>query len=328
VKGIRSAAIYTTLAGFMLFSQVQAHTISEENPKYTKEIKKEERRESRKDAKKDSNSIDSSLISFSSNPMVKKENSIDLFEIVSNIKPSISDIYETKGRIIIDPGHCKEFGGFTIFGYKEEELNLQIAYKIKEKLEEQNYKVFLTRTGESGLNTNRLDLNNDKKVNKSDEVLIRAKYIQDAQVDAVLAIHIDALTDRRKLPIKTAEGIRMHIYGLNNKSHLADGKINSSPAKDLHIYSKSSKKLSDAVQSSFAKYGISSSIWGSDMTLLVENSNKPMIYLELGFMTNPNDLEFITSEYGQNKVAESIADAFSDKELILSLQSPKKNYSK
>ena len=54
--------------------------------------------------------------------------------------------------IVVDSGHGGDDPGMIgIGGLKEKGINLSIAMKLKEKLEEKNYKVVLTREKDAGL---------------------------------------------------------------------------------------------------------------------------------------------------------------------------------
>ena len=50
-------------------------------------------------------------------------------------------------KICLDPGHYGKYNSGIIKGYYESEMNLKLAYKLKEKLEKYGAEVFLTRTG-------------------------------------------------------------------------------------------------------------------------------------------------------------------------------------
>ena len=54
-------------------------------------------------------------------------------------------------KICLDPGHYGKYNSGIIKGYYESEMNLKLAYKLKEKLEKYGAEVFLTRTGTEDL---------------------------------------------------------------------------------------------------------------------------------------------------------------------------------
>ena len=54
-------------------------------------------------------------------------------------------------KICLDPGHYGKYNSGIIKGYYESEMNLKLAYKLKEKLEQYGAEVFLTRAGTEDL---------------------------------------------------------------------------------------------------------------------------------------------------------------------------------
>ena len=54
-------------------------------------------------------------------------------------------------KICLDPGHYGKYNSGIIKGYYESEMNLKLAYKLKENLEKYGAEVFLTRTGTEDL---------------------------------------------------------------------------------------------------------------------------------------------------------------------------------
>ena len=54
-------------------------------------------------------------------------------------------------KICLDPGHYGKYNAGIIKGYYESEMNLKLAYKLKENLEKYGAEVFLTRTGTEDL---------------------------------------------------------------------------------------------------------------------------------------------------------------------------------
>ena len=54
-------------------------------------------------------------------------------------------------KICLDPGHYGKYNAGIVKGYYESEMNLKLAYKLKETLEKYGAEVFLTRTGTEDL---------------------------------------------------------------------------------------------------------------------------------------------------------------------------------
>lgn len=86
---------------------------------------------------------------------------------------------ENNHIILIDPGHGGIDGGAkSKQGTIEKDINLSIALKLKDALEEENYKVFMTRESDTQL---------DKK--KVSDLNARCKMKKDTNCDIFISIH-------------------------------------------------------------------------------------------------------------------------------------------
>lgn len=89
--------------------------------------------------------------------------------------------------VLVDFGHGGSDGGAsgTDTGIMEAELNLSIGYKVARLLEAANIRVILTRKDENSLaDTKREDMKR------------RSELMADAELDAVLSIHMNKFSDR------------------------------------------------------------------------------------------------------------------------------------
>lgn len=88
--------------------------------------------------------------------------------------------------IVIDPGHGGEDDGCVEMGTKEKSVNLQIAFLVKDQLEEMGFRVQLTRT-------------EDTYMMKE----ARAIYANQAKADAFISIHQNTFEDASVCGIET-----------------------------------------------------------------------------------------------------------------------------
>lgn len=94
---------------------------------------------------------------------------------------------EIKGIILIDPGHGGIDGGAkSSNGTIEKDINLQISNRLKEKLETEGYKVYLTREDDKELST--------RKVEDLDS---RCKMKKEVNCDIFISIHQNKFTNPR-----------------------------------------------------------------------------------------------------------------------------------
>lgn len=88
--------------------------------------------------------------------------------------------------ILIDPGHGGIDGGaISKNGTVEKEINLEIALKLRESLEEKGYKVFMTRDSDIGLYENGKSI----KEKKREDLKKRASLKAETNCDIFISIH-------------------------------------------------------------------------------------------------------------------------------------------
>lgn len=90
--------------------------------------------------------------------------------------------------IYLDPGHGGLDPGATYAGVKEEDINLAIAFKLKEKLEDDGAVVYLTRDGDYDLAPA------GSKERKRADLYRRSVLINNSGCDMYLSLHLNATT--------------------------------------------------------------------------------------------------------------------------------------
>lgn len=210
-------------------------------------------------------------------------------EEINKEKEPIKENYSVTDKIIvIDPGHgtggTKEkeaiapgssikkaayVSGAAGKNQTEEELNLKVALKLKTELEEKGALIYLTREGHEATLSN----------------VGRAEFANDLNADICVRIHADGSENSKvcgaSVLIPTSEYIK--DTDLLQKSKLA-GEI----VLDEYV------KATGAKNRGISKRG--------DMTGF-NWSKVPVILVELGFMSNPEEDALMETEEYQNKMA-------------------------
>ncbi len=156
-------------------------------------------------------------------------------------------------------------------GKPEYQLNLEIAEKLKEELEKRGYRVVLTRSD------NDVDISNAHRAKKLNQ-----------RCDISIRLHADG----GESSVRGA----MAIYPSEENEFVGN-------------LSAASERLSDAVLDSYcATTGMSSrgTIERDDLSGL-NWSTIPVTFLEMGFMTNVLDDEYMSSAHGQKNMVKGIA---------------------
>lgn len=100
--------------------------------------------------------------------------------------------------IAIDPGHGGEYAGavhYDASGHPdlvEKDVNLRVARLLADMLEKGGYRVVMTRSGDTIVNTSRQDLNGDGELTVEDDLQARVDLINESQADLLLSIHHNA----------------------------------------------------------------------------------------------------------------------------------------
>ena len=176
---------------------------------------------------------------------------------------------ELKGvKIVLDAGHGGFDNGTMDYGYKEDDINLEIILKLKEVLKKEGAKVYLTRDGDYDM-TKR-----NHHYSKQDDMYLRVKKIDRFKADYLISIHQNASGN------KSAWGSQVFYYYRSTKGNELAKDINQSLKEVTH----SSKPVS----------GCGFRVLRATKTLGV--------LIECGFMSNWNECGQLRNKAYQEKI--------------------------
>ncbi|CDM69049.1 putative N-acetylmuramoyl-L-alanine amidase [Clostridium bornimense] len=189
---------------------------------------------------------------------------------------ALASVDDDKFTICIDPGHgSHDEGTKSASGVKEKDINLKVALKLGKMLEKEDVKVIYTRKSDN------LSWTGDEIEDLKERVNISNR----AKSDVFISIHCNGGEDETYNGIETwcrypnTDGAKL--------AELVQAKLNAlnySPGRGI-------------------KYE-------SDGELAVlKNNNAAAILVEIGFLTNSDDLEYLKSSIGQENIAAAIADS-------------------
>lgn len=223
-----------------------------------------------------------------------------------------------KRVIVIDPGHGGEkYPGAVYKGYKEKDINLQVALKLKKILDERlpGFTIKMTRTTDKQLNSD-----------KNADLRMRADLANAQGAMFFISIHSNAVVGNT-----SACGTETHILGEDETSrqrnYAAIKRANGEEEGEIIDMSDASvaaleraviesrqlvngaynRALATIIERNYASAGIKSRGMRQSPWAVLRNLSMPGVLTEIGFMTNSADLAFITSDKGQMKIAESLA---------------------
>ena len=194
--------------------------------------------------------------------------------------PTIS--FNKPYTVIVDAGHGEPDGGAVgANGTIEKDINLQIALKLREVLENRGVRVIMTRTDDNSICDNSARTLHEKKVS---DMHNRLEIINTSGADLFLSIHMNSFSDPK------SGGL--HVFYSRNHPEAEE---------TATLIQESIAELTGAKTHAVKT--------ASDTLFLMKNPIPPAILIECGFISNPEEEKLLNDDNYQSKIAFSIANA-------------------
>lgn len=195
------------------------------------------------------------------------------FFLLSQEAASAVSQEETAKKIVIDAGHGgRDPGMVGTEGVEEKGINLAIAQKLENLLEEKGFEVIMTRDSDEGL------YEEDAQNKKAQDMQRRCEIIKEAEPLLTVSIHQNSYSD------PSVKGPQVFYY-----QHSAEGEklasfIQNSMNEGLEAESPKEAKANDSYY-------------------LLKRSEGVLNIVECGFLTNPEEARMLQEEDYQQKIA-------------------------
>lgn len=178
--------------------------------------------------------------------------------------------------VVIDAGHGgNDPGKIGLDGCKEKDLNLQIAFRLKAKLEARGIRVVMVRKDDCSL------ADGDATNKKSSDMHARVSKIRDGNADCVISVH------QNSYPSKEVSGPQVFYYSTSEVSKTLARNIQEEMIEKLKPKKERTEKSAD------------------DLYIL-KNTKCPIVICECGFLSNQEECANLQNEQYQNKIADAI----------------------
>ena len=187
--------------------------------------------------------------------------------------------------ILLDPGHGGSDTGALIPSLREKDMNLLMAWKVRNVLTSFGYKVYLTRSGDSTLSLEK-----------------RAELCKKIKPDLFISLHCNAAGDKK------VRGIEVFAATPCNTASTGKTKPAHTKADPGNKFDADNFQLAYLVQRSLLSYtsapdrGVRHARF-----LVIREASAPAILIEMGFLTNAEEVKNFRLSTYQNKMANGIA---------------------
>ena len=187
--------------------------------------------------------------------------------------------------IVIDAGHgTPDEGAESSNGTTEAEINLKIALKVQNLLEQTGSTVILTRSNENEIYDLESSTIREKKIS---DIKNRVKIGNESSADIFVSIHLN------KIPEQQYYGWQCFYNTKNEKSKILAEQIQ--------------ENLNDAIQKENKRIAMK-----LDTVYIMKKVEIPISIVECGFLSNPEEEKQLQEDEYQNKLAWGIYNGITD----------------
>lgn len=181
-------------------------------------------------------------------------------------------------KVVVDAGH----GGFDsgkvgINGALEKDINLEIARKVQQKLEQAGISTLMTRETDQGL------YDDEEENKKQQDMKRRCSLINESEADLAVSIHQNSYTE------ESICGPQVFYYETSVKGRNLAEILQETLNQNLEIVRPRAGKANDTYY-------------------LLRKTEIPTVIVECGFLSNTEEAEKLMKDAYQEKIAQAICE--------------------
>lgn len=185
----------------------------------------------------------------------------------------------TNRVITIDPGHGGiDPGAVSARGTKEDEVNLEIAFKLKRLIEQSGGIVIMTREEDVGLHSDEAESLRQMKI---EDLKRRKEIVEGSKSEIFISIHLNSF--------------------INTRYHGAQAFFREGSKEGEHFALMIQEQLKETLDKDNKR-----SPQKRDNIYLLNEINIPAVLVECGFLSNPQEDKLLNTENHQEKIAWAI----------------------
>ena len=217
--------------------------------------------------------------------------------------------------LVLDAGHGGKDTGAVGNGGREKDINLKVALATGEIIKKRypEVKVLYTRSDDTFIGLQqRANFANRNKANLFMSVHTNSAQSSSAAGTETYVLGLWRTEDNLRVAMKENESILLE----DNYERTYQGFDPSSSESYImfemmqNVHQDKSIRLAQAVQGKLAKLPTSNRGVRQAGFLVIRETAMPSILIEVGFISNKKEAEFLLSSDGQNRLAQAIADGF------------------
>lgn len=176
-------------------------------------------------------------------------------------------------KIMLDPGHGGIFPGaigLVPYELREKDVTLAVCTKLSSLLKKRGHKVLLTRKDDKNLDNN-----------LTRDAYKRAELANQAKADIFVSVHCNAYSD------PNPEGIETWYRPESKRGETL------------------ARTIQQALAAAFPEH-LNRGVRAKEL-LLLHQLEMPACHVETEYLTNPTQLEFLASDFNQEKIAQALS---------------------